>query len=186
MDTRNKILEVAYNLLSINGLNAFSYKDISNIIGIKTSSIHYHFPTKADLILAVITDSAKKQEEMMSGWKKEYPIKRLENFMDFYVDLAKMEKMCIIVAIASDIQGLDGQIKTELRKFYDHLTEWLTAVLDEGLQIGQFEHHIQPNRKANEILNSVAMIPILSRIGKDFSQVLEVKNTIIKSLALVN
>ena len=47
-DTAHKILDVAEHFTQSLGFNAFSYKDIQENVGIKTSSIHYYFPTKTD------------------------------------------------------------------------------------------------------------------------------------------
>jgi len=52
--TRTKIIDAGEKLLLKNGFNGFSYADIALALGIKKSSIHYHFPSKADLGLAVI------------------------------------------------------------------------------------------------------------------------------------
>src|SRR5699024_11730842 len=49
--------------ITTRGTNAFSYKDISKEIGIKTSSIHYYFPTKNDLIVAVLEHVIQKNKE---------------------------------------------------------------------------------------------------------------------------
>jgi hypothetical protein len=48
-EVSDKILDVALDYIMGRGYKAFSYKDISKEIGIKTSSIHYYFPTKGDL-----------------------------------------------------------------------------------------------------------------------------------------
>lgn len=52
--TAAKILTVAQDLLQRKGFNGFSYRDLAAEIGIKTSSIHYHFPTKDDLALNLV------------------------------------------------------------------------------------------------------------------------------------
>lgn len=49
-DTRTKILDVAEELIQKVGLNAMSYKDISESVGIRKASIHHHFSKKEDLV----------------------------------------------------------------------------------------------------------------------------------------
>ena len=49
-NTKNQILDVAEDLIQKVGLNAMSYKHISEIIGIRKASIHHHFPKKEDLV----------------------------------------------------------------------------------------------------------------------------------------
>ncbi len=53
-DTKTEILDLAENLLLDRGFNGFSYADISSALGVKNAAIHYFFPTKSDLGIAVI------------------------------------------------------------------------------------------------------------------------------------
>ncbi|MBE8720868.1 TetR/AcrR family transcriptional regulator [Sphingobacterium pedocola] len=184
MDTRDKILEVTAELVMRDGYNAFSYKDISKKIGIKTSSIHYHFPTKSDLILSLLQDACVKQNEIISAVEASTPLKKLDVFMDFYLSLARQGKICLVVALLSDINSMDSRVKDELKSFYELLINWLQSILEDGLKREQMVFATTPLIKATEIMSAVAMIPILSRIGTDqsFEQIVEsIKNSIINN-----
>ena len=52
-ETAHKLLDSAERYTKSQGFNAFSYRDLQNEVGVKTSSIHYHFPTKKDLALSM-------------------------------------------------------------------------------------------------------------------------------------
>ena len=41
---REQLLDHAQILLMTRGYNGFSYRDLSTLVGVKTSSIHYYFP----------------------------------------------------------------------------------------------------------------------------------------------
>ncbi|MEY8759090.1 TetR/AcrR family transcriptional regulator [Chryseobacterium tongliaoense] len=178
MNTKEKILAVASELLSDNGFNAFSFQDISNVIGIKTSSIHYYFPTKADLIVGIINYSQRQQNDLFETIKRKSPNKKLSMLIDFYVDLAQKGKMCPIVSISSDMNNIDEQIKFELIKFYDFMVAWLAAVLEEGINTNHFVSNQSPTNKSTEILNILAMLPILSRLGKGPESFTRIKQSI--------
>src|SRR5437899_2046581 len=84
-DVQQKILDTAEALIQTKGFNAFSYKDISEIVGIKTSSIHYYFPTKSDLGQAVVKmhiDLLCNELEIISHNKQLSCKKKLERFID--------------------------------------------------------------------------------------------------------
>jgi TetR/AcrR family transcriptional repressor of nem operon len=63
MDTpstvREKIVGHAITLMMLRGYNGFSYRDLSELVGVKTSSIHYYFPAKDDLVLEAIHEYSK-------------------------------------------------------------------------------------------------------------------------------
>jgi TetR/AcrR family transcriptional regulator, transcriptional repressor for nem operon len=50
-----RILDVAERLVQTRGFNSFSYADIATELRITTASLHYHFPSKAELGSALIT-----------------------------------------------------------------------------------------------------------------------------------
>src|SRR5579862_1588267 len=52
--TRDRILDIAQRLIQSRGYNAFSFDDLAEELDIRTASIHYHFPTKADLGIALL------------------------------------------------------------------------------------------------------------------------------------
>ena len=47
--THQKLLDVGAELCQTMGYNAFSYRHMADRLGIKTATIHYYFPSKADL-----------------------------------------------------------------------------------------------------------------------------------------
>lgn len=57
--TKEKILTAALEMFSVNGFTSVSIRDIGKAVGIKESSIYYHFQNKED-ILQTILDEADK------------------------------------------------------------------------------------------------------------------------------
>ena len=49
----DEILEVGQEFIQTVGYDGFSYRDIADRVGIKSASVHYYFPSKSDLALAV-------------------------------------------------------------------------------------------------------------------------------------
>ncbi len=49
MSKKEAILNAAENKARLGGYNNFSFRELANEVGIKSASVHYHFPTKADL-----------------------------------------------------------------------------------------------------------------------------------------
>ena len=49
-DTRERILEVSLELFSLRGTEAVSIRDICAQVGIKESSVYYHFKNKQAIV----------------------------------------------------------------------------------------------------------------------------------------
>ena len=54
MSTRDKIMDVALNMFSERGYEAVSIRDICGEVGIKESTLYYHFKNKEDILNSLI------------------------------------------------------------------------------------------------------------------------------------
>src|SRR5690348_13026901 len=53
-DVKTAIMDAAERRMQRGGFGGFSFREIAADVGIKSSSVHYHFPTKEGLAAAVI------------------------------------------------------------------------------------------------------------------------------------
>ncbi len=138
--TASKIITVAEEMLQIQGYNAFSYRDLSKRIGIKTSSIHYHFPTKADLVQAVMNHYHDVFLEKLDELNKESSAeKKVMAYAQMFVDTFKKGgRICLCASLASDLDGLPEQVREQVGQFVLIHEDWLSEVLQEGINNGEF------------------------------------------------
>ncbi|ASS49487.1 MAG: TetR family transcriptional regulator [Candidatus Fluviicola riflensis] len=181
MTTREIIIDTADQLIRSNGFNAFSFKDISNKIGIKTASIHYHFPTKSDLGVATINEHIQRFEHLKKEFANKSPLQKLNGFLSIYSQIKSENKVCLVGSLATDLNTVDDSIKIELKKFAELVLLWVTEILTEGEKQKVFEFQHTPRTKALLIITNILAIVQLSRLTKteDFEIV---KEAIIKDL----
>src|SRR3954453_14307547 len=48
-DTAQRTLDIAERLVQTRGFNGFSYADVAEALKVTKASLHYHFPSKAEL-----------------------------------------------------------------------------------------------------------------------------------------
>ena len=60
MSMHDRILEAAEARLRSDGYGAVSFRDLANDVGVKSASVHYHFPRKEDLGVAVVKAYTEK------------------------------------------------------------------------------------------------------------------------------
>ncbi len=181
MSTKQIIIETADHLIRSNGFNAFSFSDISDKIGIKTSSIHYHFPSKSDLGVATIKEHIRRFEALKSELKNKSPLIKLKGFLAIYSQVNSENKVCLVGSLATDLNTVDEAIKKELKIFAALVLEWMTQVLAEGKKQKIFEFTSTPRTKALMVITNILAIIQLSRLTgpQDFDTV---KETILKEL----
>ncbi|WP_181919204.1 TetR/AcrR family transcriptional regulator [Alkalilimnicola ehrlichii] len=82
-NTRQQILVAAEDLLLTRGFQGFSYHHIAERLGVRNAAIHYYFPSKNDLGLALL----RRHREHFRWWawqlqkQKASPISCLERFV---------------------------------------------------------------------------------------------------------
>jgi len=86
---REKILQQAISLFAAHGYRGVSMRNLSQTVGIKASSLYYHFPDKQTLYLEAIDSVySDKVEALMTSIKADgTPLERLEQFISHFVEL---------------------------------------------------------------------------------------------------
>lgn len=146
-DTHSLILDVAESLIHKVGYKAFSYRDIARHVGIKTSSIHYHFPTKADLAAALASRWRRKMRSILAqaDASSARPEHRLDAFLDAMEQGFRQTKnICLCSMLAADFANLPEKAKQEAQGAWRDTEEWLARLLDEGRRSGVFHFEGDP------------------------------------------
>ena len=123
---RADILEHASILLRTRGFNAFSHRDLAERTGIKSSSIHYHFPTKQDVGVALIRQYREDLAQLLQSLSPLPVPERLAGFVAPFVATAHTgDQWCLAGMLASDYNSLDELLRDEVRQFFDLAEHWL-------------------------------------------------------------
>jgi TetR/AcrR family transcriptional repressor of nem operon len=168
-----QILTVAETLIQTKGYNAFSYRDIAEQVGIKTSSIHYHFPTKADLGKTLVKkhlDTLAADLRPILDEEKFSSHKKLELLIDGLVARTYLdqEKMCLGGMLASEVLTLPESIKKEVQQFFIRIEGWIQQLLRQGVERKEFKFEKKELAKeASFILSLFEGSLLLARLFQD-------------------
>ncbi len=139
MDTRTALLNSAEQVARQRGYDGFSYADLARDVGIRKASIHYHFPKKADLALALLeryaaTFAARLQDIDSSLLTA---ADRLRAYQKLYREaLANGTQLCLCVAFSAGRDSLSEPVLDRLNRFHSDSVTWLTRVLNEAAEAG--------------------------------------------------
>ena len=139
--TAKSILDVAQDLCQRVGFNGFSYRDIASELGIKTSSIHYHYPTKGKLGEALLIRYRGEFTSALANLSAETrdPTKRIQRFGEVLGGALKdKNKLCLCVMLASELETIEPAMQTQVRSFFEDAERWLAGALSEGKESGAF------------------------------------------------
>jgi TetR/AcrR family transcriptional repressor of nem operon len=140
-DTREEILKVAGHLLRSRGFSGFSYAHIAEQLGIKTPAIHYHFPAKADLGLALVERYRDRYRRWMDEARDQDvdPRQQLEGYVRIATRFGERGTLtCPVGAFQADWGALPDEMRPPVRALIDEIHVWLSGVLDDGRARGAF------------------------------------------------
>jgi TetR/AcrR family transcriptional repressor of nem operon len=116
-DRRDAILDVAERLIRAHGYSGFSFREVAEQVGIRSASVHYHFPTKPDLAAAV----AKRYRERFCAKlaaAEQRGMGRVRAWRDlFHAALERDGLMCLCGILAAEGDSLPPDVASEARAF---------------------------------------------------------------------
>ena len=179
-ETQSKLLDLGEALIRQRGYDGFSYADISREAGIKKASIHYHFPTKQDLGLAVLDRYGERLLKRLGEISQTSRTggQALTAVLDLYRPNADSEGLvCLCVALSGDTHAIGSNILEALRLNNSQVAEVIEAILIAGRRDRSISVSGDPAQEAMAILAQLQGAQLLARAAQDhqiFDQALSV------------
>ena len=170
VDTKTALLNSAESAARCKGFDGFSYADLAAEVGIRKASIHYHFPSKADLSVALIARDqeifrqvcAKIDTEKTAGGA------RLAALIERYADaLNGGQSLCLCVAFSVSRDGLSDETITHMAAFRRMMLDWLETVFAKGQADETISDVTDPKREAAATLALLEGAQLSARAGRD-------------------
>jgi len=184
-DTAVRILDAAQLLVQTRGYNGFSYADVAARVGIRNATIHYHFPSKADLGRDLVARYRADFRRRLAVFDRENPEprRRLERYLGLYEDALRGDgRMCLCGMLAADIATLPEAVGGEVRGFFADQEAWLTGVLAAGRQAGTFRFAAPADDEARHLLAGLEGAMLVARSFDDIGRFASVAQRLITVL----
>jgi TetR/AcrR family transcriptional regulator, transcriptional repressor for nem operon len=137
-NTRSRILDAGERLVQVRGFNGFSYADIAAELALTKASLHYHFPSKAELGEALIARYAERFAHALADIDADltHPPAKLDAYASLYAEVLRQERVCLCGMLAAEYETLPSPIRDAVVAFLDDNESWLTPVLEQGREEG--------------------------------------------------
>ena len=182
--TADRILDVGQELIQTGGFSVMSFQDIASEVGIRKPSIIHHFPTKAELGVAIIRryrDTFASQLQQIRKDPAKSSWDALELYFSPYLFLASTpDKVCLCGALSGEIPALPEVMRVEVKQFIEAHQRWLEEILREGAERGELVLIDSPKSLSRVIFNSLQGSLLVRRSTEDVSQLKEIINAMRK------
>jgi TetR/AcrR family transcriptional regulator, transcriptional repressor for nem operon len=163
---RDQILEHAITLMMLRGYNGFSYRDLSELVGVKTSSIHYYFPSKDDLVLEAVSQYSNEILGALGSIESSLPAdQKLGKYTKLFGrTLGEGDQICLCGMLAADIEALPDNVRTAVQAFFKANESWLAKVLAQGVKERTLHVNGKPENAARALYAAYQGSVLASRL----------------------
>jgi TetR/AcrR family transcriptional repressor of nem operon len=164
-DTSAQILDIAERLVQIRGFNGFSYANVASELEISKASLHYHFPSKAELGEALIRRYAARFGEALEAIDRRGGDAgdKLEAYANIYTQVLRDHRMCLCGMLAAEYETLPEPMRDAIIGFFDSSEAWLTRVLQQGHDEGRLRLSGSARDTAQTIVSSLEGALLIAR-----------------------
>ena len=145
--SRQAIIDASFSVIAENKISGTNLRQIAKQAGISLGTLHYYFPSKAELLLALLDYMrnlfGEGQKEIMEQHLS--PPEKLNHFILQEQRFLIEKRQMLEVFFDFWSQGLqDPEIQSRIQMIYDRWRLDIETVAAEGVQTGDFAPDIAP------------------------------------------
>ena len=159
-ETRDRLLDAAAKAVQTRGYNGFSFHDLAAEIGIKTASIHYHFPTKAKLGQVLVQRYSRDFMAELGDPEADPPGACIDRYIGLFRQSLHQGRMCLCGIVGAEIEDIPEAVADEVRAFFAANQLWLERVLTR-------KNDPRPDEKAALIIAALEGAMLMARVSGD-------------------
>ena len=163
---KEAILAAARRAAQAHGYGGLNFRDLAAEVGIKSASIHYHFPTKADLGAAVALRYREDAAASLEALRAEAPdaLAALRRYPEtFRHALVAGNRMCLCSYLAAEHDDLPEPVLREVLAFMEANVAWLARQLAEAGVVPAS----QAEPRARAMMAAIAGAQLMARSRSD-------------------
>ncbi len=163
-DKKTQLQRAATNSIQRSGLKDLSFRRLADEVGIKSASVHYYFPGKADLANSLIEKYGTDFDRLLTAINADHSslIAKLDGLVDIFESVLKDGKFCLFGMMAAEIDSLDEQGRILLKRYFEISEEWLTDILTQDK--ASLASKLEPIKLAKIIMSGLEGAILLDRV----------------------
>lgn len=160
-------MDLAQSLIQTEGSDAVSFRTLAEGVGVKSSSVHYYFSTKDDLLFELsdrYSANFRKELQKISSAKGN-TMESLGRLIEIFKDTAKAGKICFCGALSAISERLDQRTLRSTQRFVEELVVWVETTIEIGQEKGDIGNSVEARSVAQSIVALLEGALLLDRLG---------------------
>ena len=106
---------------------SLNFRDLGRSVGVKSSSVHYYFPTKGDLLTEIAGEYRTGfLDALADGIRTSRPLRQdLLVLVDLFVAAERQQLSCLCGMLATETELLDANAQAAVNQFFASLQQWI-------------------------------------------------------------
>lgn len=133
---RDRILDAAETRARRGGYNAFSFRELAEDVGVKSASVHYHFPTKPELAEALTRRYAERARQRLGDPAELTADEARTRVTALFRDaLVKDDRMCLCGLFGAQRDVLPPTVDAAVASFFRLILNYLRTDFVDGTRV---------------------------------------------------
>ncbi|WP_342051181.1 MULTISPECIES: TetR/AcrR family transcriptional regulator [unclassified Cupriavidus] len=163
---RDQLLAHTLVLIQRRGYNGFSYRDLAELVGVKTSSIHYYFPTKDDLVLEAVKLYTASVSDRIHAIDPSLPLaEQARQYLQPLNATIDLGNACLAGMLSAEVVTMPEQVRALLQAHFQMNEAWLTRLLQRAEEARGCPGAVAPEALAKVIYGAVQNGVITARMS---------------------
>lgn len=154
---RQAILNAAMEVFIGKGYPLSTVNDIAQQAHMSVGALYRYFPTKGDLMLALVHERLGRAPELFARMTEQIsdPWERIERFVDLFTTALRVRHpgtgRLLLVTMAEAVQH--GEVRQGLHDRFSGLVDYVAGVIADGVGKGVFRPEVEPRTLAALLLS---------------------------------
>ncbi|MGE0268115.1 MAG: TetR/AcrR family transcriptional regulator [Candidatus Omnitrophota bacterium] len=170
MDTRTKMMQVAFDLFHQQGVNATSVDQILEKSGTGKSQFSHYFKNKEGLVHACLQSFLSLLQSGQAPVKPDLETwKDLERWFNFFIGAQEStgcQRGCPIATIANELTTNDELIRQDVKMLFDHIKGGISTFFHKMKAKGELKQDVDPDALADYCLSVMQGGMVLSKVNR--------------------
>eukprot|EP00435_Cladocopium_sp_Y103_P078349 s1_g2088.t1 len=138
---RAEIIAATRQILTIEGAGALSLRGVASSVGIKLASLQYHFPTRADLVTALVDDMLTQQKaaiKHLSENPRNAPQEKLDAVLRWFaIETGEDEEDSRLEVQFWALAQIDDAARHALAQYHNLYVTFLAGLIQDAVGVSK-------------------------------------------------
>ncbi len=183
---REKLLDTAQSLVQDRGLDAVSFQDLADAVGLKKPSVFHHFKNKDELAQSLMvrcrTSYGARYGEVLARENLTEPAKLKEIARIFEAGL-RDDHLCLLSSLSNNCNAYSEALKQEMRDTVTLIVERYASVFRSGRDNGTLNYQGSAEAAGAAFLAMLQGLQVMARAKGDIDSFLPAADSYIDSIS---